>query len=141
MFTKILVPLNASPSAEKTVRALIAQREQFNAALTLLHVIDSSQWAYKNIPQFQQEMIRDNALKAGEHLLETHQKTLAAEGVVSETRIELGSPRQTVCTIANEEGFNLVILGRRGSGEIRDVLFGTVANYALHNVDCPVLLF
>jgi nucleotide-binding universal stress UspA family protein len=34
-----------------------------------------------------------------------------------------------------------LILGRRGSGEIRDVLFGTVANYALHNVRCPVLLF
>ncbi len=141
MFTKILVPLNASASAEKTVRALVAQREQFSAALTLIHVIDPSQWAYKNIPQLQQEMIRDNALKSGEHLLKKHFDVLASAGIAAETRIELGSPRQMVCAIANDEGFDLVILGRRGTGEIRDVLFGSVANYALHNVDCPVLLF
>ena len=36
----------------------------------------------------------------------------------------------------------LTIIGRREStGEIRDVLFGSVANYVLHNVACPVLLF
>jgi nucleotide-binding universal stress UspA family protein len=35
-----------------------------------------------------------------------------------------------------------MIIGRREStGEIRDVLFGSVANYVLHNVACPVLLF
>jgi len=38
--------------------------------------------------------------------------------------------------------FQLIIIGRREStGEIRDVLFGSVANYVLHNVACPVLLF
>jgi nucleotide-binding universal stress UspA family protein len=34
-----------------------------------------------------------------------------------------------------------LIIGRHtGAGEIRDVLFGSVANYVLHNVKCPVLL-
>ena len=44
--------------------------------------------------------------------------------------------------IANDEAFQLMVMGRREStGEIRDVLFGSVANYVLHNVACPVLLF
>jgi nucleotide-binding universal stress UspA family protein len=43
---------------------------------------------------------------------------------------------------ANEDGFNLIVIGRHeGGGEIRDVLFGSVANFVLHNVKCPVLLF
>jgi nucleotide-binding universal stress UspA family protein len=44
--------------------------------------------------------------------------------------------------VANEEAFQLMVIGRREStGEIRDVLFGSIANYVLHNVACPVLLF
>ncbi|MDY0261315.1 MULTISPECIES: universal stress protein [Syntrophotalea] len=33
------------------------------------------------------------------------------------------------------------MLGRRTAGEVRDVLFGSVTNHALHRVRCPVLLF
>lgn len=40
----------------------------------------------------------------------------------------------------DNEGFDLVILGRRGMGEIRDALFGAVFNHVLHHVRCPVLL-
>jgi len=41
-----------------------------------------------------------------------------------------------------DEGFQLVVIGRREStGEIRDVLFGSVANFVLHKAKCPVLLF
>jgi nucleotide-binding universal stress UspA family protein len=51
-------------------------------------------------------------------------------------------PRRLIPQIANSEDFQLLVLGRRsGRGEIRDVLFGSVANYVLHNVRCPVLLF
>jgi hypothetical protein len=42
----------------------------------------------------------------------------------------------------NAQELQLLVIGRHeGGGEIRDVLFGSVANYVLHNVRCPVLLF
>ena len=85
-------------------------------------------------------MIRDSARKSGEHLLQEQVARFTAAGVACEARLEVGSPRETICRIANDEGFDLVILGRRGMGEIRDALFGAVSNFVLHHVRCPVLL-
>jgi nucleotide-binding universal stress UspA family protein len=141
MTLRILVPVDSSATTAKTVAAIIAQRERFPAPLFLLHIIDVERFAYRMIPDFQREMIRQSALKSGEQLLRGLQQQLLESGLQAEVRLESGAPRQLVCRIANDEAFDLLILGRRGSGEIRDVLFGTVANYALHNVRCPVLLF
>lgn len=141
MTLRILVPVDSSATTAKTVAAIIAQRERFPAPLFLLHVIDVERFAYRMIPDFQREMIRQSALKSGEQLLRGLQQQLLESGLQAEVRLESGAPRQLVCRIANDEAFDLLILGRRGNGEIRDVLFGTVANYALHNVRCPVLLF
>jgi nucleotide-binding universal stress UspA family protein len=93
------------------------------------------------IPEFQVEMIHESARKAARQLLEKHQETLCEAGIFCKIRATSGFPRQVVCHIANEENFSIIVLGRGGAGEIRDVLFGTISNYALHNVNCPVLLF
>jgi nucleotide-binding universal stress UspA family protein len=141
MDVKILVPVDDSKTAARTIQSIIALKERFPLPLTLLHVVDLDKLAYRMIPNFQIDMIREQARKAGEHLLESRQKLFAKAGMVTETRLEFGSPREVICRIANEENFQLLIIGRRGQGEIRDVLFGSVANHALHHVRCPVLLF
>lgn len=142
METKILVPVDGSTTAGRTLEKIIAERERFPKQLTLLHVVDIDKLAYRMIPDFQIDMIRENAGKAGQLVLDTQKATLNEAGFSVEARLEFGSPRQTICAVANEEPFQLMIIGRRETtGEIRDVLFGSVANYVLHNVACPVLLF
>jgi nucleotide-binding universal stress UspA family protein len=141
MDPKILVPVDGSATARKTITAIIGQKERFPKKLWLLHVVDV-QLAYRMIPDFQLEMVRENARKAGQALLEKQAAILRAAGFETELLLELGSPRQEIPRIANEQGFQLLVIGRHaGTGEIRDVLFGSVANYVLHNVHCPVLLF
>ncbi len=140
MDRKILVPVDGSGAANRTLEAIIARRAQFMAPLTVLHVVNVDKLAYRMIPDFQVDMIRESARKSGEILLKEQAERLNAAGVACEARLEIGSPRETICRIANDEGFDLVILGRRGMGEIRDALFGAVSNYVLHHVRCPVLL-
>lgn len=141
METKILVPVDGSATSTKTIDAIIARKERFPAPLTLLHVVDLDRLAYRMIPDFQVAMIREHARRAGEQLLSGYQEHFSKAGMTTELRLEFGSPREVICHIANDEGFELLILGRRGLGEIRDVLFGSVTNHALHHVRCPVLLF
>lgn len=142
METKILVPVDGSTTSGRTLEKIVSLRERFPETLTLLHVVDIDKLAYRMIPNFQIEIVRENAGKAGRQVLEERVKVLENAGFAVEARLEFGSPRQTISRIANEEKFQLMIIGRREStGEIRDVLFGSVANYVLHNVACPVLLF
>ena len=142
METKILVPVDGSNTAGRTLEKIINLKQRFPKHLTLLHVVDVDKLAYRMIPDFQIEMIRANAGRAGQTVLNERARTLEEAGFTIDARLEFGSPRQTICKVANEEDFQLMIIGRReSSGEIRDVLFGSIANYVLHNVACPVLLF
>jgi nucleotide-binding universal stress UspA family protein len=142
METKILIPVDGSNTAGRTLEKIITLKQRFPKQLTLLHVVDVDKLAYRMIPDFQIDMIRENAGKAGQLVLEERARALEDAGFTIDARLEFGSPRQTICKVANDEAFQLMIIGRREStGEIRDVLFGSVANYVLHNVACPVLLF
>lgn len=141
MGTKILIPVNDSPTTQQTIEDIITYKKRFPSQLVLLHVIND-QLAYRMIPDFQIEMVRENAEKAAHRRLEVLAKKLRKAGFSIELRLEFGAPRRVIPQIANEEEFQLLVIGRKvKSGEIRDVLFGSVANYVLHNVECPVLLF
>ncbi len=137
----ILVPIDDSTTCRKTIEQIIEHRQRFPENLTLLHVIDD-QLAWRMIPDFQLDMIRENTTKAGEALLARKREKLTGAGFKVTTLLETGPPRQVIPQIANDQAFELLVIGRHaGGGEIRDVLFGSVANYVLHNVSCPVLLF
>lgn len=142
MDPKILIPVDDSPTAQATIAAIIDQKQRFPKKLHILHVINKDQLAYKMIPDFQVDMVRQNAEKAGNLFLNKVAVALSEHGFEVEKQLEFGSPRETISNIANQEGFQMVVIGRHeGSGEIKDVIFGSVANFVLHNVSCPVLLF
>ncbi len=55
--------------------------------------------------------------------------------------LSLGSPGETILKTVEEQNVQLVIIGRHpGSGGFRDIMFGSVANHVIRNVNCPVLL-
>ncbi len=142
MEPKILVPVDDSLTAQATINTIISLKERFPKKITLLYVINEDQLAYRMIPDFQLEMVRGNAKKSGKLILDRIEKKLIEAGFVPEPLLEIGTPRSTITSIANNDDFQLLVIGRHeGSGEIRDVLFGSVANYVLHNAKCPVLLF
>lgn len=142
MIPKILVPVNDSPTALKTIETIIELKDRFSEELTLLNVINTDHFSYQLIPDIQMDMVKQNARKMGQQLLERLDVKLRQAGFKNELMIEFGDPRQEIANIANNQGFQLVIIGRHeGGGQIRDVLFGSVANNVLHNVKCPVLLF
>lgn len=141
MTPKILIPVNDTPTTQKTLEDFIGYWQRFPAKVTLLHVIND-QLAYRMIPDFQVEMVRENAEKAARQRVGEMAEKLRKAGFEVELRLEFGAPRRVIPRFANEEDFRLLVIGRKtGSGEIRDVVFGSVANYVLHNVKCPVLLF
>ncbi len=142
MIPKILIPVDDSPTAQKTIDTIIELKDHFSKKLTLLYVINNDQLAYRMIPDFQRDMVNQNATKAGNLLLERANTKLQTAGFENKIMLEFGEPRQVITHTANDQNFQLVVIGRHeGGGEIRDVLFGSVANHVLHNVTCPVLLF
>lgn len=54
-------------------------------------------------------------------------------------RIELGlKPGPTIVDIASKVKASLIVMGTRGLGTVRRTIMGSVSDYVLHHVHCPV---
>ncbi|HZT43269.1 MAG TPA: universal stress protein [Chthonomonadaceae bacterium] len=55
-------------------------------------------------------------------------------------RQETGHPAEKIVQIAAAEGFDLIVLGRRGLGGFKAMLLGSVSDGVAHHAPCPVLV-
>lgn len=57
-----------------------------------------------------------------------------------ETRLTFGSPAKSIIALANEEHFNLIVMGSRGLSGLSEFLLGSVSNTVSHAALIPVLI-
>ena len=55
-------------------------------------------------------------------------------------RVEYGDPAAEICRVAEDEGFDVIVVGSHGSGFMKRVLLGSVSQHLLHHAPCPVLV-
>jgi nucleotide-binding universal stress UspA family protein len=81
-----------------------------------------------------------------EEALESLERTARALGGSAgsnhevERRIEFGDAAAEVCRVAEDEGFDVIVVGSHGSGFMKRVLLGSVSQHLLHHAPCPVLV-
>ncbi len=141
MTRSVLIPVDESATAQKTIQAVIANREIVPREIFLLHVVDVH-LVHRLVPDIQRNMVHDAAKKSGKRILEKLAKPFQDAGFEPELLLELGTPGIEILKVVEEQNIQLVIIGRHpGGGGLRDIMFGSVANYIVHTVKCPVLLF
>jgi nucleotide-binding universal stress UspA family protein len=137
---KILVPVDASPLSERTLQRLIELRESFSVPLTLLHVLDPNAISYRGFAERDFRDIETQAREEARQFLAGLQSRLAAAGIQAETLVEEGYVRETLCRLADSGSYDLLVVGKPEESELRNLLFGQVANHLIHHVHCPVLI-
>lgn len=63
-----------------------------------------------------------------------------AAGTRVEPRVEHGDVGPTICSVAAEEGVDLVVLGTHERGRWSRLWFGSVSDHVVHHAPCPVLV-
>lgn len=140
MEQKILVPLDDSATAHKTIEGMIRCRERFPNRIHLLHVVDV-QSIQRLLPDLQKAMIYDSAKKTGARVLARLAEEFRAAGFDPELHLELGSPGETIEKVAGELEIDLLVIGRHpGGGGLRDILFDSITSHVIRTVKCPLLL-
>ena len=138
--TKILVPIDFSPSSHAALEAATELAEKFHAHLYLLNVIP--EFPAVALPEsISAATIVDAAKKAAAEHFEVSQAGLAAKGVKATTNIEVGSDvAGTILDAIERDEIDLVVITTHGLSGWYPQVFGSNAEKLVKLVQCPILL-
>lgn len=139
---KTLLAVDGSDNSYEAVHALkyFAKAEQ----LTLLHALNVPRPAYPMmVPEVAEELyksLEQSMREDGERLLDRTQSLLPPHAGPTTKLLQLGSPAEVIVTTAEAKKVDLIIMGARGLGPIKERLVGSVSHRILTLAPCATLI-
>ena len=139
---KTLLAVDGSDNAYEAVHAMkyMARAED----LTLLHALDVPRPAYPMmVPEVAEELYRSleqSMREDGERLLDRVQSLLPMHAGPSTKHLRIGSPAEVIVATAEEQQADLIVMGARGLGPIKERLLGSVSHRILTLAPCATLI-
>ncbi|GEJ59079.1 universal stress protein [Anaeromyxobacter diazotrophicus] len=137
---KVLCPIDFSDPARAAMRAAVEVCRLTGGELTLFHAYELPGYT---LPEgsvvASPKMLQDLSDQAEVHLAEW--KKLAEGMGAAKVRVEkgIGEPALSVVELAQERGFDLIVVGTHGRTGLRHALLGSVAERVVRRAGCPVL--
>jgi nucleotide-binding universal stress UspA family protein len=139
---KTLLAVDGSDNSYEAMRALkFLQRAD---ELTILHVVDVPKPAYPMmVPEVAQELYAElerSMKQDGSKLLDRVQSLLPPHAGAVTKRLEVGTPAEVIVSTAETGPADLVVMGARGLGPVKERLFGSVSHRVLTLAHCAKLI-
>lgn len=136
---RILVPIDGSQFSDVAMDKAKELADAFGSRVTLLYVNDFHQYIFNYNPEVE-EHYAEMFDKVSRDVLESGRKRLADLGDRLEIERMEGNVASTIIDYANNNDFDIVIIGPYGKGRIKRFLLGSVANKVAAHVNKPVLI-
>lgn len=140
MFKKILVPVDGSAFSFRAVKTAASLAEKYGSEVTLLYVVTmpfTSTAVSPEVGVIIPQHIFDE-LEAEGHKILAQAATDLSQAVVK-TQIRTGHPAMEIIDEA-KNGYNLIVMGSRGLGELRGFVMGSVSDRVTHHSGCTVMV-
>jgi len=136
----ILVPLDFSPPSIKALHYAVAFARQFNARLTLVHVVEpvaTPDFA----ASFPLAMDNDKLMAVANHQLEGVVKAARIpRGTVEKILVRFGRSFHEIADAARTRKVDLIIISTHGYTGLKHALLGSTTERVVRHAHCPVLV-
>lgn len=134
---RILVPLDGSKNSQRGLEMAIKMAGQSSASITGLISIDTTSRSEFGAGSTSNE-IPDDVHDIMKHA----ESQVAKSGVTFKSKIMHGNTGYNIIKMAHstKEKFDMVVIGSRGRGALKEMFFGSVSNYVIHTSKIPVLI-
>lgn len=143
MYSRILVPIDGSPTAERGLQEALALARQLDASVVLLYVVDSYPMMVEMATSTTWDAITEGLRDAGRKVLGAAHEAATKQGVASEAvldDVDAARVADVIVEQAKARHCELIVMGthgRRGAGR---ALLGSDAELVLRLSPVPVLL-
>ncbi len=133
---KILVPLDGSKSSFKGLDEAIYFARQCDATITGLHIV----------PVYPKKLgdlvspLKISAFDDAKKLMDKAEIICARNGILFHKKITVGDAKSDIGDFAKQNKFDIIILGARGLGSVKELFLGSVSNAVVHKSKVPVLV-
>ena len=139
---KTILAVDGSDNSYEAVHVMkyLARAEQ----LTLLHALDVSRPAFSEMmPETAEELYKtlEQSMKEdGERLLNRVESLLPLHAGPTTKHLGIGSPAEVILSTAEERKPDLIVMGARGLGPVKERLLGSVSHRILTLAPCATLI-
>ena len=143
MYTRILVPLDGSPTAERGLREALALAASQKATLYLLHVVADFALLLEMSDAYNYEDMRKSLRQYGLEVLAKARAAAQTEAVHTETLMrEVTGDRigEVIVNQAQQHQCDLIVMGTHGRRGFSRVTLGSEADWVIRHSPVPVLL-
>ena len=146
MIKKILVAIDGSKSADRALDFALDLAEKYSAQIVLISVFEplSASLLVSGIG-----LSPSNLSRHLEGLIDFRKKILLEavkkarnfkSGLVVSKKLVEGRPSDKIVETAKEEECDLIVIGSRGLGGIKEFFLGSVSDRVADQASCPVLI-
>ena len=147
MYNKILVPVDGSKGAAAAIelaRDLLIGG--VGKTVSLIHIgsiaKEVADYSIINTKQVDEELIKIKLMHHGHQILSEGKAIFKQASLPIDTMVELGDdPGERIVKIAQEQNFDLIVMGNRGLSVVKEIILGSVSSKVLHHAKCPVIIY
>ena len=133
---KILVPLDGSQNSIRGLDYTIYLARQCGATITGISVIPFYPKALLLTPVLYEKQLAN----AAKEFMAKAKKRSAQNGIVFNEKITDGHVVDEILDFAREKKFDLIVIGARGLGSVKEIFLGSTSNGVVYKSKIPVLI-
>ncbi|KAA0894315.1 universal stress protein [Oryzomonas rubra] len=139
-FDKIMMATDFSDNSDYAFDYALALARQFNAELTIVHVINEpADLRGIYVPQVTYEELEKEISQGAKEMMAKFCSSKLADYGNYTTAIVSGIPFQEIIAKASEIGASLIVIGTHGRTGLEHLVFGSTAERVVRAAKCPVL--
>lgn len=142
---KILVLYDGSENAMRAVEfaGRMVKKVSEGIKITLLQVVEfweTAAWGFLALPEDKQKEMMDKAKQQAAKGLQKAEELFAASGAEVGSVVLFGEPVATIIEYAEQAQPDLIVMGSRGTGPIRELVLGGICHKVLQLAKQPVVV-
>ena len=136
---KILCPIDLSETSRHAFQEAVHVAQREGASITLLRVhAPTAVTSIEDLGEDLQSVLERGDRAAFKEWVE--EETAGVKGVEVDERFVIAEPATAIVELAEEEGYDLIVIGNKGRTAVNRFLLGSVSSKVMHHAPCNVLL-
>lgn len=138
MFSKILVPVDGSDNSSRALDHALFLADKVGSHVSILYVMEPPPTVYVQ----SQKVLEDIMAKYRKESSAILNKAKEKASGKSDIEIEMleGDPPSAILNYAAKGHFDMIVMGSRGMGKLKEMMLGSTSSKVLHHAPCSVLV-